>query len=283
MSKKGQFLPGAARPESLVGEPRPVPRLKRLPRPVFARPESLASGSWSAFHVHPWAQFSYAISGVLEVRTPQGSHIVPPQRAVWAPPNMEHSLGAHGPALMRSLYIDSRAAPWVAGVPWRVLEVTPLARELILAVCALPADYPGDGPQARLVSVLLDQLERLPEARLTLPFPAESRLVRICNEMRAHPDDPRTLNEIASDAGMAGRTLTRLFERETGLTFGQWRLSLRLLLSLTALERGQSVTAVALATGYESPSAFIAAFKRHFGRTPGEFFQETAFGRDAKP
>jgi len=276
MSKNGQSLHDAARREAPPGQPRPVPRFAKLPRPVFARQENLASGSWSPFHVHPWTQFSYAISGVLEVRTPQGSHIVPPQRAVWAPPDMEHSLRAHGPALMRSLYIDSRAASWVAHVPWRVVEVTPLARELILAVCDLPADYPEEGPQARLVTVLLDQLEHLPEARLTLPFPAEARLVRICDDMRARPDDPRTLDEIASAAGMSGRTLTRLFERETGLTFGQWRLSLRLLLSLTALERGQSVTAVALDLGYESPSAFIAAFKRHFGRTPGEFFSDGA-------
>ena len=36
------------------------------------------------------------------------------------------------------------------------------------------------------------------------------------------------------------------------------------------LEAGESVTAVALNCGYASVSAFIAAFKKLFGRTPGQ-------------
>jgi AraC-like DNA-binding protein len=152
------------------------------------------------------------------------------------------------------------------------LEVTPLVRELVLAVSELPADYPLDGPESRLVAVLLDQLEHLPEAGFTLTFPQEPRLVRICAALREHPDDPRTLEELAAWVGMSGRTLARLFARETGLGFREWRLNLRLLLSLSALQQGRGVTAVALDVGYDSPSAFIAAFKRHFGRTPGEFF-----------
>ena len=255
-----------------IDQPREVPRLKSLPRPVYARSESLASGSWTEPHVHPWAQFTYAVSGILEVRTPQGSHIVPPLRAVWAPPDMEHSVISAGPALMRSLYIDPGAAPWVAKAPCRVLEVTPLMRELVLAVSDLPRDYPSQGAESRLVAVLLDQLEHLPVAGFTLTFPLEPRLARICAALREHPDDSRTLQELAAWVGMSGRTLARLFERETGLGFREWRLNLRLLLSLSALQQGRGVTSVALDVGYDSPSAFIAAFKRHFGRTPGEFF-----------
>ncbi|MNR08264.1 HTH-type transcriptional regulator ChbR [compost metagenome] len=69
------------------------------------------------------------------------------------------------------------------------------------------------------------------------------------------------------------KTLTRAFQRETGLSFRQWRQRLRLLAALQPLERGASVTEVALASGYESPSAFIAAFKGLFGVTPGELFR----------
>ena len=38
---------------------------------------------------------------------------------------------------------------------------------------------------------------------------------------------------------------------------------------MTEIEQGQSVTAVALDCGYNSVSAFISAFKKHFGSTPG--------------
>jgi AraC-like DNA-binding protein len=43
-------------------------------------------------------------------------------------------------------------------------------------------------------------------------------------------------------------------------------------MSIAGLERGKSVTAVALDSGYDSVSAFIAAFRKMFGRTPGGFF-----------
>ena len=246
--------------------------MDKLPRPVHARPESLAGGAWTKPHSHGWAQFTYASSGILEVRTQQGSHIVPPQRAVWVPPETEHAVLSSGPALMRSLYIDAEAAPWIATAPGRVLEVTPLARELVLAMSGIPPDYQQDGAPGRLVAVLLDQLESLPEADFTLPFPAEPRLAGICAALREQPDGNSTLSELAGAAGMSARTLSKLFERETGFSFREWRLRLRLLLSLSGLEKGDSVATVALEAGYDSSSAFIAAFKKHFGRTPGEFF-----------
>jgi AraC-like DNA-binding protein len=65
----------------------------------------------------------------------------------------------------------------------------------------------------------------------------------------------------------------RLFQRETGLSFRGWRQRMRLLSSLGTLEQGRSVTEAALSCGYDSTSAFIAAFKGLFGVTPGEMFK----------
>ncbi|HEU6437522.1 MAG TPA: helix-turn-helix domain-containing protein, partial [Nitratidesulfovibrio sp.] len=50
----------------------------------------------------------------------------------------------------------------------------------------------------------------------------------------------------------------------------------RMLAALPELERGHGVTAVALEMGYDSTSAFIAAFRQLMGRTPGEFFSPAA-------
>lgn len=246
--------------------------MDKLPRPVHARPESLVGGAWAKPHSHGWAQFTYASSGILEVRTPRGSHFVPPHRGVWIPPENEHAILSSGPALMRSLYIDAQAAPWIATAPGRVLEVTPLARELVFAMSGIPPDYSLDGASGRLVAVLLDQLENLPDADFTLPFPAESRLAGICAALRERPDGNGTLLELAGDAGMSERNLGKLFEHETGISFRAWRLRLRLFLSLFGLERGDSVAAVASEAGYDSAPAFIAAFTKRFGRAPGEFF-----------
>lgn len=248
---------------------RVIPRLASLPRPLYSRHESLAPGSWTDEHCHPWCQLSYATSGVLGVRTPVGDYVAPPRFAVWIPPDLPHQVVNRRQTEMRSLYL----APAVAsGLPGEcsVLEMSPLARELIRRCGELAVEYDEAGPAGRLVAVLLDELASLRRASFRLPLPQDRRLGAICTALQEHPDDARSLAGWAAQAGASERTLARLFVKETGLGFGEWRQRLRLLLSLDALEAGDSVTTVALAHGYESTSAFIAAFRGVFGVTPGE-------------
>ena len=250
------------------GPRRAPPALEYLPRPLYSRRESLAPGSWTEEHSHPWCQLSYAREGVLGVRTGAGDFVAPPSFAVWVPPGLPHQVFNRRRTDMRSLYV----APEVArSLPDEccVLRISPLARELILRFGGLPAEYDEAGPAGRLAAVLLDELASLERAGFGLPLPQDRRLVQICTTLEAHPDDRRSLAEWAAQAGASERTLARLFQQQTGLGFGQWRQRLRLLLSLDALEAGESVTQVALAHGYESTSAFIAAFRGVFGSTPG--------------
>ncbi|MGV8920840.1 MAG: AraC family transcriptional regulator [Pseudomonas sp.] len=255
------------------GTERQIPTLEALPRPIYARAESLGAGSWTPAHRHDWVQFSYAISGVLGVHTAEGSFFAPPQWGVWIPAGVEHDVATSTRAEMRSLYVRKQDCPW-APERCRVLEVTPLARELIKSFCLLPVSYPqDDSREERLVRVLLDQLQDLPEVGFSLPLPRHPRLLALCNELIALPSQLVTLHDWADRLGTSEKTLMRLFQRETGLSFRGWRQRVRLLSSLSALEEGDSVTSTALSSGYDSTSAFIAAFKGLFGFTPGELFK----------
>jgi len=233
-----------------IGHPRPIPTLDCLPRPLYARAERLVAGSWTTSHQHDWVQFSYAISGVLGVYTQAGSYFAPPQWGVWIPAQAEHAVSSSMQAEMRSLYIRRDACPWAAE-RCRVLEVTPLARELIKQFCLYPAHYPE-------------------EVAFSLPLPQHPGLLALCNGLIAAPEQPQTLQQWARELGCSEKTLMRLFQRETGLSFRNWRQRMRLLSSLTALEAGDTVTDAALGCGYDSTSAYIAAFKQLFGATPGE-------------
>lgn len=256
------------------GSERQIPALTQLPRPLYARAESLSAGSWTPPHRHEWVQFSYAISGVLGVHTAEGSFFAPPQWGVWIPSGLEHEVVTSMRAEMRSLYVRKEDCSW-APQRCRVLEVTPLARELIKSFCQLPAEYPlYDSSEARLVHVLMDQLTHLPEVSFSLPLPRHPRLLELCNELIENPSQLITLHDWAMRLGASEKTLMRLFQRETGLSFRGWRQRARLLSSLGALENGDSVTNTALACGYDSTSAFIAAFKNLFGFTPGELFKQ---------
>lgn len=251
---------------------RQVPQMQRLPRPLYARTASLAQAVSTPRHSHPWVQLSYALVGVLHVHSAAGSFVAPPQRAIWVPADLEHEVVSSPGTEMRSLYIDCAASDW-APSRCRVLEIDSLSRELIRRFCELPVEYDEQGADGRLAQVLLDQLRGAREVGLSLPMPADTRLLRLCHTLQAHPDDRRSLAQWSQVLGASEKTLSRLFLRDTGLTFRAWRQRLRLLGALEPLQRGARVTDVALSCGYDSTSAFIAAFRLQFGETPGEFFR----------
>jgi AraC-like DNA-binding protein len=102
-------------------------------------------------------------------------------------------------------------------------------------------------------------------------MPRDKRLVRICKMLQQDPANDGDLDCWAREAGMARRTLTRLFREETNMSFAAWRQQIRLLEALARLAVGQPITAVALDVGYNSPSAFTAMFRRIFGTTPSQY------------
>lgn len=128
------------------------------------------------------------------------------------------------------------------------------------------------GERERLLAVLLDRVRRAREQPLHLPAPRDPRLAAVWAALRADPADSRTLARHAADAGTSERTLARLCRKELGMTFPQWRTQLRLHHTLLLLAEGVSVTQVAHRCGWSSASAFIDAFRRALGYTPGRAF-----------
>lgn len=256
----------------------PNPEAVFVPRPLVVYGNDYPTGHAIAPHRHERGQLVYAREGTMTV-TVHGHDgdqrwVVPPDRAVWIPAGVDHSIAVSHRVQMRSLYVMTERVP---GLPrtCRVAAVTPLLRELIQRAAELPRLYDERGPAGRLVAVLLDELGRLPPVPLDLPQPSEPRLRRVTEALLADPADRRDLVAWAGWCGASPRTLARLFPRETGLSFGAWRQRARLLHALTRLSAGQPVTTVALDVGYDSPSAFIAAFRRQFGTTPRRYLRRS--------
>jgi AraC-like DNA-binding protein len=159
--------------------------------------------------------------------------------------------------------------------PQHAVAIVPdqLVAALLNAAADLPHDTPFDEPAARLVQVLLDRLPGLPAAPLGLNWPRDPRAQSIADALSTNPADPAVLEELATAAGVTARTAARLFVKETGQTFGQWRQQLRLLVALEHLGAGASVTQVALEVGYSDVSSFIAMFRDAFGDTPARYFR----------
>ncbi len=242
------------------------------PRAVVALAADYPADHHIAPHSHPRTQLVHAASGIMTVTAEGGAWVIPRGRAVWVPAAVSHAIHTHGPVAMRTLYIAPDAAP---GLPdaCRVIAVSALLRELILAAMTMPRLYAEDGPEARLIAVIFDRLRSAEIAPLSLPLPRDTRLRRVTDGLLARPGDGRPLQAWARTAGASPRTLARLFVRETGMTFHVWRQQARLLDALRRLDSGQSVTTVAYDLGYRNPSAFITMFRRALGTTPGRFYR----------
>jgi AraC-like DNA-binding protein len=119
--------------------------------------------------------------------------------------------------------------------------------------------------------LLIDLIRQARRVDLVLPLPSDRRALALAQQLQDEPSNGAGLADLARRAGASLRTLQRLFPAETGLTLEAWRQKARLIWSITRLSAGASVSTAAFDAGYESPSAFIAAFKRQFGVTPGRF------------
>lgn len=243
-------------------------------RPVLAHARLVRAGRAVHPHSHPRGQLLWAHDGVLRVSSGDNVWIVPPTHAVWIPGGTLHNLVTETDAHIRNLHVDPSCLGQLAGLGGQGCSVrlmTPLMKALVLKLCASNLDGPFEARLMRLSAVALDELTGLVEAPLSLPGGSDPRLVRLTRYLGTRPDDSRLLSELAAVAGASPRTLERLFRKETGLTFKQWRSRLRLLSAIERLSRGQSSTEIAHSLGYASPSAFVAAFRGYFGCAPQSY------------
>ena len=74
-----------------------------------------------------------------------------------------------------------------------------------------------------------------------------------------------SIENIAQRTGMSRRTFTRSVRLQSGINYIEWIKQACLLAAIVGLANGQSVTQVAIESGYSSSSAFATVFKRVLG------------------
>jgi len=221
----------------------------------------------------------FASRGALTVSTRTGVWVVPPDQAVWVPALVPHEFETAAGAAMQTLYVRPGATRRLPD-RCRAVRVSPLLRELLRRAIKLETLDRRRREQRNLMALLLDELAVLPIAPIDLPMPRDPRALHAARLVRARPESRYTLADAARESGASARTLERLFRAETGMAFGAWRQRARLFRALQRLAEHENVTSTAIAVGYESTSAFVAAFRRTLGVTPGQYFKRGARGAD---
>jgi len=250
-----------------------------LERHVVTHAQSYQAGTQLALHVHREAQLLFSSCGVMQVTTPHGRWLVPPQRAVWLPPRFEHAVDVLADIEMRSLYFAPEWLGHCDGLPRLVGEfvvaVHPLLRSLILTLF----EDPRPGRRIDLLAqLILCELEEATDVSTFISMPDDPRARHIALQILSDPASEKDLEDLAREAGVSTRTATRLFPAETQLTFKQWRQRARIMAAIEMMgSRTHTIKQLAARLGFSSVAAFAHAFGQIVGMTP------TAFRKQSNP
>jgi AraC-like DNA-binding protein/mannose-6-phosphate isomerase-like protein (cupin superfamily) len=225
-------------------------------------------------HMHREAQLVYAARGTMQVTTPKGRWLVPPDRAVWVPAKLEHAIDVLADIEMRTLYFDlawlKRERRSESLDAEYVVRVSPLLHQAILALF----DGRNDPDRiALLVKLAMLELHHAEDSATFIPLPHEPRCRRAAEIVLGDPTGSHEIETLAREVGTSARTLSRLFSSETQLSFKSWCQRARIASAIEKLsvEANLSVKQLASDLGYASVPAFSHAFRQVTGKTPTAF------------
>ncbi|TWC12077.1 MULTISPECIES: helix-turn-helix transcriptional regulator [unclassified Pseudomonas] len=219
----------------------------------------------SGLHTHQRGQLLFTRRGCARITLAQQLCLLPPSRAAWIPPLIPHRAVMQQSVDYRSIYL---AASLCKDLPPQVciIDVSPLLRAVLEPItdAAFDSDW-TQGRNLHLLGLCLDEIRMATQQPMLLPMPEDKRLAPLL----ANADRlPPTLAVLEQHIGASGRTIGRIFQRETGMGYQQWRQQWRLMRAIELLATGHSLSYSAFELGFASDSAFIAFFKHMTGRTP---------------
>lgn len=217
----------------------------------------------TGFHQHAMGQLLFTQKGCIRIRLTRHLCMLPPTRVAWIPPYVSHRVEITKVVDYRSIYLDARQ---FGALPEKVevLEATPLLRAVLerIATANVDTDW-RNGPPANLMAVCLDEIRLAQREPTLLPLPSDSRLARISAQKL-----PPLLKVLATQVGASEKTIGRIFQKETGLSYQQWRQQWRFLKAIELLAQGERTSIVANVLEFSSDSAFVAFFRQMTGLPP---------------
>ncbi len=237
-----------------------------MPFVIAGMDELVARDTWWEEHSHPTHELLWNESGSSRVTVESRTWTITSTSGLWMPAGLLHSGSASAGTWYRAAQFGIASAPALSTSPVAI-EITPLLRLLLERLAEQSLTERSRSLTESMVIDLLapsrhELLVHVPDAPLLRP---------IVEALGNDPRDSRTLSAWAAQLGVSPRTITRVFQAETGLSFGRWVATVRVQRAMVLLGHGLELHEVAEHVGYRSASAFGAAFRRATGSTPGMF------------
>jgi AraC-like DNA-binding protein len=242
---------------SSIGQPDPGIHTREL--------ATVQAQEW-ADHDHEWHELLWGTRGTLTAQTGDGFFAVAAHQGLWIPSRVRHRVTAASGTTFFCSYLRPDLAAHVTRTT--IVDVPPLLAELLAELHRAVLPPAAREHAERLATALLAPVAH---PTLDVPLPQDDRARRVAQALLADPSDPRSLAEWGRYAGSSERNLSRIFRAETGRSFADWRGDARMRTAVELLVAGLPVGTVGRRVGYNTPSAFVHAFRLRFGRTPGAF------------
>lgn len=238
-----------------------------LPETPLVPDLSRASLVDSVAHRHEFDELTWVASGACTLVIAGRRWRTDTETALLIPAGVEHVVIPRPDSLVFPLLFEEGLASGPAPVAVRRSPALDSCARVLLQ-SGLATERALAAARATLRSLVTAAVGADAEAPV---LPQDERARRVATTLLEHPATPLGLEEWARTVHTSGKTLQRCFRRDTGMTFPQWRSNARLSIALQRLDRGDAVASVARGVGFGTTSAFIAAFRRRYGVTPGAY------------
>lgn len=151
--------------------------------------------------------------------------------------------------------------------------------KLFAILSLITGEAEDSGPHSRLYLETLLDLLCIQLLREHAAFPLHelpggiglrlAQVQRVTEYMKAHLDEAIGLQELADLLGLSRFHFCTAFRKATGFTPHQWLVRIRMERARELLANSRlTITEIALAVGYQTPSSFAQAFRAAIGITP---------------
>ena len=211
--------------------------------------------------------------GLLDVEGASGGWLIVAGHLIFVPADRAFRMRSAPGTTLYVAHLDPADATWIHHGCWTT-AATRLAREMLLQAARWSPQEVAEAGTARLFFRTLSGLcvQWFTNTRmLWLPAVQSDPMRHAVQYLRDHLHDVQ-LDDVASAAGLSGRTLQRHCRAEIGML---WRDLVREARMMRALEllasRRALVGDVARQVGFSTSTAFTTAFVKRFGMTPTDY------------
>lgn len=242
-------------------------------RPVTTYTEDIQNGKCADSHSHSRAQLISCNTGIMEVITKNNVWIVNSLQSVWIANNEEHQVYFPKNVKVVTAFIDKSKLNKLPKNSF-AFESSNFLNSLLEKVISFSNPNAFTEKQNRIIEVFLDELSNLKPSTTFLPTSQDKRIKMVLDILINDLSSKHTIDYYANKSSVSSRTLSRLFNKELGMNFGDWKMRLKLMEAVKKLGENKSVKEISLDLGYENVSSFIVTFKKYFGKTPTNYLMK---------